>query len=97
MAYDEKLAQPAGLAGPIDRIREHAAAKQKAEKTPGINCCNGGPRVPRIYVFGLVQVSDHARQQLDAGLPKRSCENTFALAALPLTESCALRAGRKVL
>lgn len=48
-------------------------------------------------LLGFVHVSDHARQQLDDGLPKRSCGNGFARAAAPLTESCALRAGRKVL
>jgi len=43
-----------------------------------------------LHAFGRVQDSDHARQQLDAGFPKRSCRKTFAVAALPLTESCAL-------
>jgi len=51
----------------------------------------------RAHPLGRVQVSDHARQQLDPGLPKRSCGNTFAEATLLFTESCALRAGRKVL
>jgi len=46
---------------------------------------------------GLVQLSDHARQQLEAGLPKRSIRNTFPVPALPFTVSCALLAGRKVL
>src|SRR5262245_49251567 len=32
----------------------------------------GRPRC-RSAPLGLVQVSDHARQQLEAGLPKRSC------------------------
>ena len=54
------------------------------------------PARRRIYALGRVQDSDHARQQLDAGLPNRSCMKTFAVAALPLTESCALRAGRNV-
>lgn len=49
------------------------------------------------YFGGRTQLSDHARQQLEAGLPKRSIRNTFALAAAPFTESCALRAGTKVL
>jgi hypothetical protein len=47
--------------------------------------------------LGFVQVSDQARQQLVAGLPKRSCAKTLAPAALPLTQSWALRAGRNVL
>ena len=54
------------------------------------------PAVPP-YFGGRTQLSDHARQQLEAGLPKRSIRNTFALAAAPFTESCALRAGTKVL
>jgi hypothetical protein len=50
-------------------------------------------RVDRqLLYFGLVQLSDHARQQLEAGLPKRSIRNTFPLATSPFTESCALRA-----
>jgi hypothetical protein len=49
------------------------------------------------YPLGFVQVSDHARQQLEEGLPKRSCGNTAEAAARPLTESWALRAGTKVL
>src|SRR5258707_14424418 len=47
--------------------------------------------------LGFVQLSDHARQQLDEGLPKRSCANTLPREASPFTESCALRAGMKVL
>jgi hypothetical protein len=46
---------------------------------------------------GLVQLSDQARQQLVHALPKRSAWNTFAVAALPFTESCEPRAGIKVL
>jgi hypothetical protein len=46
---------------------------------------------------GRVQLSDQARQQLDAALPKRSCANGLPFAAFPFTESCALRAGMKVL
>src|SRR5260221_14551893 len=45
--------------------------------------------------FGRVQLSDHARQELEEGLPKRSIRNTWPSAALPLTVSCALRAGRE--
>ena len=36
--------------------------------------------------MGLVQLSDHARQQLEDGLPKRSCANTLAREVSPLTE-----------
>ena len=51
----------------------------------------------RAYPLGFVHVSDHARQQLDDGLPERSCGKTLAVAASPVTESWALRAGMKVL
>ena len=49
----------------------------------------------RAYPLGFVHVSDRAMQQLDAGLPKRSCMNTFAVTASPLIDSWAPRAGRK--
>src|SRR5687768_9279680 len=49
------------------------------------------------YPLGLVQVSDQASTQLDEGRPPRSCGNTLPGAAWPLTESCAPRAGMKVL
>ena len=52
---------------------------------------------PPAQPAGRVQVSDHARQQLDAGLPKRSSRNTCAVAASPFTASCAPRAGTNVL
>ena len=52
---------------------------------------------PWTYAAGRVQDSDQARQQLDEGLPNRSCRKTFAVAASPFTASCAPRAGRKVL
>src|SRR6185295_2465624 len=45
------------------------------------------------YVFGLVQLSDHASTQLDERRPPRSCGNTLAEDASPFTESCALSAG----
>src|SRR3954470_20603051 len=53
-------------------------------------------RVP-AHPRGLVQLSDHARQQLEDGLPKRSCAKTFPRDASPFTDICALRAGMKVL
>src|SRR3954470_4634965 len=53
-------------------------------------------RVPG-HPRGLVQLSDQARQQLDDGLPKRSCAKTFPRDASPFTDICALRAGMKVL
>ncbi len=49
------------------------------------------------HATGPIQVSDHASTQLDPGLPNRSCRKTFPPAALPLTASCAPRAGRNVL
>ena len=55
------------------------------------------PSYEKLGVFYIGREYDHATQQLDPGLPKRSCRNTFAVAALPLTVSCALRAGRNVL
>ena len=52
---------------------------------------------PALYFGGRTRLSDHARQQLGAGLRRRSIRYTLVQAGAPFTESCVLPASTTLL